>query len=219
MAQSQTADVPRNGPRLYLATPAIADARAFTKELVAAIAAVDVAAVLLKLAPASERELINRAKVIAEVVQRTGAAMLVDGHPEIAVRAGADGAHLTGIAAFTEAVETLKPARIAGCGGLKTRHDAMVAGERGADYVMFGEVEASGRRPAFAAIIERIEWWAPLFEIPCVGFAEDLDEVGLLAAAGADFVALGDAVWNDARGPAAALADAAQRLLTPEAAA
>ena len=49
--------------------------------------------------PADERTLINRAKAIAAVVQRRDVALLLDGHAEIAARAGADGAHLTGIEA------------------------------------------------------------------------------------------------------------------------
>ena len=69
---------------------------------------------------------------------------MLDGQAEIAARAGADGAHLTGIEAFMAAVESLKPARIAGCGGLSSRDDAMLAGERGADYVMFGEPKPDG---------------------------------------------------------------------------
>jgi len=82
--------------------------------------------------------------------------------------------------------------------------------------VMFGEPKADGYRPSFEAIVERIEWWAELFTIPCVGFAATPDEIGRLVAAGADFVAVGDSVWNDPRGPAAALAEAAQRLAAPE---
>ena len=39
-------------------------------------------------------------------------------------------------------------------------------------------------------------WWAELFELPCVGYAASLDEVGPLAQAGADFVALGDWIWT-----------------------
>ena len=78
----------------------------------------------------------------------------------------------------------------------------MLAAEAGADYVMFGEPDASGRRPSFDAIVERVAWWAEVFEIPCVGFAGTLDEVEPLAAAGADFVALGDCVFAmDADGP------------------
>ncbi|MBX9825935.1 MAG: thiamine phosphate synthase [Xanthobacteraceae bacterium] len=206
----------RPAPRLYLVTPRLGETNAFARELGEAVRAADIAAVLLRLKGAGEREMVNRVKALASVVQETGAALVLDGQPDIAARAGADGAHLTGVAAFTAAVEGLKPARIAGCGGLHTRDDAMMAGENGADYVMFGEPEAEGRRPSLPAIIDRVEWWAEVFEIPCVGFAATLDEVGPLAAAGADFVALGESIWDDPRGPAAAVADAATRLGVPE---
>jgi thiamine-phosphate pyrophosphorylase len=89
----------------------------------------------------------------------------------------------------------------------------MLAGEAGADYVMFGDPEAA--LPA-AAALERVAWWAEVFEPPCVGFARNLDEVGALAAAGADFVAVGDFIWNDARGPSAAVSAAAACLRVPE---
>jgi thiamine-phosphate pyrophosphorylase len=92
----------------------------------------------------------------------------------------------------------------------------MVAGERGADYVMFGELEADGSRPSFNAILDRVAWWAELFEVPCVAYAATLDEVGPLAAAGADFVAIGGGIWDDPRGPAAAVIDAAAKLAVPE---
>jgi thiamine-phosphate pyrophosphorylase len=150
------------------------------------------------------------------VAQSTGAALVLDGHSDIAARAGADGAHLTGIAAFTASVESLKPARIAGCGGLTTRDDAMAAGESGADYVMFGEPKPDGYRPAFEAIIERIEWWSELFTIPCIGFAAALHEIHPLVRAGADFIAIGGSIWDDPRGVAVAVAEAVQQLAAPE---
>ena len=56
---------PRPAPRLYLVTPRVADAAAFGAPLAAALAAGDVAAVLLRLAEADERTLINRAKELA----------------------------------------------------------------------------------------------------------------------------------------------------------
>jgi len=52
--------------------------------------------------------------------------------------------------------------------------------------------------------------------VPCVGYAASLDEVEPLAAAGADFVAVGECVFGDARGCAAAVADAARRLAVVE---
>jgi thiamine-phosphate pyrophosphorylase len=208
-------DDKRPAPRLCLVTPVIEDGAAFSGKLRDAIAAADIAAVLLRLKPAGERDLINRIKLLAPLVQEKDIALLLDGWPEFVARAGADGAHLTGIEAFMAAVDSLKPAKIAGCGGMNSRDDMMAAGERGADYVMIGQPAAGQRRPPFDAIVERIEWWAQLFTVPCVGFAASLTEVGPLSAAGADFVAIGDAVWDDPRDALTALVEAS-RLLTPE---
>jgi thiamine-phosphate pyrophosphorylase len=204
-------------PRLYLVTPRVDEPVQVLSDLEQMLDIADIAAVLLQLADADERTLINRTKAIAPVVQRREVALLLAGHANLVARAGADGAHLTGIDAFNAAVASLKPGRIAGCGGLRTRHDAMLAGEAGADYVMFGEPDQHGHRPAFESVEERVAWWAELFEMPSVGYANRQDEIGPLVAAGADFIAVGDCIWNDARGPGAAVADAARRLVMGEA--
>jgi thiamine-phosphate pyrophosphorylase len=199
---------PRPMPRLYLATPVVDDPSTLIASLAALRASADFAAVLLRLKPADPRTLCLRIKALAPAVQDSGAALLIEGNPELVARAGADGAHLTGIEALQEALPTLKPNRIAGAGGLITRHDSMTAGEAGADYVLFGEPDARGQRPSAAAIAERLQWWAELFEPPCVGFATTMEEVSDFAAVGADFVLVGDFIWADARGAAAALMDA-----------
>jgi thiamine-phosphate pyrophosphorylase len=198
---------PRPLPRLYLATPVLDDPSALAADLAGLFARADIAAVLLRLKTAEQRTLISRIKLLAPVIQTTGAAMLLDGHVDVVARSGADGAHLTGIATAQEALPMLKPDRIAGVGGLSTRHDSMIAAEEGADYVLFGEPDADGRRPSVEAIAERLQWWAELFEPPCVGFAASREEARDFAAAGADFILVGDLVWADPRGPAAALAD------------
>jgi thiamine-phosphate pyrophosphorylase len=203
-------------PRLYLVTPAVADPATVRDVLGVAVRSGDVAAVLLQLAAADERTLINCTKALAPVVQDQGAALLLDGLPDIVAHAGADGAHLSDIAAFEAALPTLRPARIAGCGGLQTRHDAMLAAEAGADYVMFGEPDHRQHGPSLDAVIERVSWWAELFEIPCVGFAGSLDEVPPLADAGADFIALGDWIFDHPQGASAAVAQAAHRLASVE---
>ena len=205
---------PRPAPRLYLVTPEIEDADAFAPQLHAALAAADVAAVLLRFAEAGESTLIKRAKALVQIVQQKDAAAVVEGNAPPAALCGADGAHLTGTGVFEEMVETLKPDRIAGAGGLVTRHDAMQAAEGGADYVLFGGADENGERPDFETVIERIGWWAEVFQIPCIGFAEQEDEIAPLCAAGADFVALGDWIWSDARGPAITVAAASHLLAT-----
>jgi thiamine-phosphate pyrophosphorylase len=169
------------------------------------LAAADIAAVLVRLRETDQRTMISRVKALVSIIQNAGAAVLIEGHAELVARAGADGAHLIGIAAMQDAMPSLKPDRIVGVGGLATRHDSMAAGEAGADYVLFGEPDASGQRPSVEAIAERLQWWDELFEPPCVGFAVSREEAEEFAAAGADFVLVGDVVWADPLGAKAAL--------------
>jgi thiamine-phosphate pyrophosphorylase len=176
-------------PRLYLVTPPLGDPASFLRDLGPVLAAGDIAALLLRLEPADEREL--------------------------AARAGADGAHLFGIDALTAAIGALKPDRIAGAGGLRTRHDAMLAGEAGADYVMFGDPDRRGGRPPADAIAEQLTWWSELVEIPCVGYAGSRDEIAPLKQAGADFIALGEWLWMQDEKPAAAVTAATALLAEP----
>lgn len=198
---------PRPAPRLYLATPAIADPESMLKALPDLLAATDIAAVLLRFSPTDERGMIQCAKVLAPIVQNAGAALLLDGRFELAARSGADGANIHGVEQLEDALSTLKPDRILGVGGLETRHDAMVAGEAGVDYVLFGEPDGAGERPSSDAIFERLQWWSEIFEPPCVGYAASLEEAGLFTEAGADFILIGNYIWSDTRGPRAALVE------------
>ncbi len=218
MAQRPKNPEPRPQPRLYLVTPAIADAAGFAPMLKTALSSGDVAAVLLRLADGDDRTQINRVKALAPVVQGAGAALLLDGHAGLVARAGADGAHIAA-ADVSDALEALKPDWIVGVGSVSSRHDAMTAAEAGCDYVMFGEPDAQGRRPPFETTLERVAWWAEVFEIPCVAYAASLEEIPPLIEAGADFIAVGhdagDWIWTD---PARALASLTPHLKSPEAA-
>jgi thiamine-phosphate pyrophosphorylase len=218
MANRPASPEPRRpAPRLYLVVPPSGDPAGLADPIAQALQAADVAAVLVSPTGDDERALLNGLKALAPAVQSAGAALVLEGRADLVGRAGADGAHLVGVDELNAAVPTLKPDRIAGCGGLETRHDAMLAAEAGADYVMFGEPDENGHRPSFDAVIERIEWWAEVFQIPCVGFAAHPDEIAPLATAGADFVAVGAFVFDDPRGPAAAMKDAQALLSIPEA--
>lgn len=216
MAQRPKNPEPRPEPRLYLITPALADAEAFATALEAALAAGDVAAVLLRLSDADERTQINRTKVLTPIAQAAGAALLVADHPGLVARSGADGAHVDG-SDVADALEVLKPDWVVGAGGITSRHDAMTAAEGGCDYVMFGEIDAQGHRAPFDTILERVSWWAEVFEMPCVGYAASLDEVTPLIEAGADFIAVGhdadDWIWRD---PARAIAALKPHMVLPE---
>jgi thiamine-phosphate pyrophosphorylase len=198
-------------PRLYLITPPIADAAQFKPLLEAALKAGEVACVLLRHAARGDAKLI--AETLTPIAQEQGAALLIEGDPRLAMRVGADGVHVSGMRDELEAaISSLGMDRIVGAGGLATRDDAMQAGELGAQYVMFGEPDAAGARPEADFILERVAWWAEIFNIPCVGYAATLKEIAALAEARADFIAVGDIVWNDPNGPAAGVAQAAALL-------
>ena len=149
----QPSDARRDAPRLYLVTPPLGDTGAIADDLAAALNATDIAAVLLRLEDGAESALIERIESLRILIQSNGAALLLDGHPGLVARTQVDGAHLTGIDAFKAAAPGLKPKYIAGCAGLSTRHDAMLAGESGADYVMFGEPDRDGRRPGLGSMM------------------------------------------------------------------
>ena len=157
--------------RLVLVTPVMADAEAFATTLAAACAAADIAAVIVRLADGDERTQINRVKALVRVIDGRETALVVDGHPELVARAGAD-------------------------------------------YVMFGEPDEGGHRPGFEAVLERVAWWAEIFESPCVAYAADRNEVEKLAEAGADFIALSDSIWS--ADPARALAEATAAIVPRE---
>ena len=204
-------DLPEDFARLYLATPRLAEVEPFLPRLAAALAAAEVASLLLRLEtmppPAAERAI----RAIAEIAQPAGVALLIEGEPELVSRCGADGLHL----AFDDkrlatAIKRLAPDFIVGVGGLATRDEAMRAGEAGADYLLFGDIGEEGEPLSLDWTAERVAWWAEIFNTPCVAWARSLAEIGPLSAAGAEFVLLAEAVWDDPRGPAEAVRDAAR---------
>jgi thiamine-phosphate pyrophosphorylase len=186
--------------RLYLITPPLIDAAVFVAPFEAALGASDIACVLLQAAEPDGAKAIVRH--LAPLAQRRGVACLVT-DPQLAAETDCDGVHVNGVGpALEAALAVMKPQRIVGVGGLKTRDDAMQAGEAGVDYLMFG---APREQRDFAEIRDRIAWWAEIFSPPCVAYAKALEEIAEFARAGADFVALCGAVWDDPRGPHAAL--------------
>lgn len=203
-----------SAPELYLVTPAIDDAEAFAPRLEAALEGGVVAAVLLRLAGAEERTLVNRVKALGPLARHTGAAVVVFAEgaadlPALAIRGGADGVHVSGETAdLGDLRGDLWEGLILGVGGLRSRDDAMTAAEAGADYLIFGEPDTDGTVMPLDAVAERAAWWAEIFETPCAVFAPTLDALPRLAATGAEFVAIGDAVWSHPDGPGGAVAKA-----------
>jgi thiamine-phosphate pyrophosphorylase len=198
---------------LYLITPLLtaADANAFAKTFAQALEAAPIACALVRLARGSEAHAKTIVPPLLGAAREADCALLIENDTRLAARLGADGVHVAGAGEdLVEALKSLKPERIVGAGSLRTRDEAMSAGEMGADYVMFGEPHGGRQATGLASMVsltERVVWWAEIFETPCVAYAETIAAAGVLADAGADFVALGEAVWGSSS-PAAAVREA-----------
>ncbi|HEY8064202.1 MAG TPA: thiamine phosphate synthase [Methylosinus sp.] len=204
-------DLSEDFARLYLATPRLAEVEAFLPRLSAALAAAEVSSLLLRLETMAPSAAERAIRAVAGIAQPAGVALLIEGEPERVSRCGADGLHLSfDDKRLATAVKRLSPDFIVGVGGLATRDDAMRAGEAGADYLLFGDIGEADAPPTVDWTAARISWWAEIFNTPCVAWARSLAEIAPLSVAGAEFVLLAEAVWDDPRGPAEAIRDAAR---------
>jgi len=187
-----------NQPRLFLVTPPAFDPAVMADQLRQAFAGGDIACVLIYMPGSSTKEIQSAAEVLVPVIQDGGAAALVYGDTQAAGRSGADGVHIdASLDDVKLAVESFQPDRIVGTGGTKTKHDAMEWAETGADYIFFGKLDLAEKETAHAKTLTAANWWAELFETPCVALAGNtLDTLADVAATGADFIALKDAVWT-----------------------
>ncbi|HXZ66983.1 MAG TPA: thiamine phosphate synthase [Alphaproteobacteria bacterium] len=198
--------------RLYLLTPTIIAAEGalapFTEELKRALDAGDVACVQLRLKDVSDDVILRAGERLMPIVQAAGAAFLINDRPDLAARLGADGAHIGQEDMSYEEARTLLGAdKILGVTAHNSRHLAMEAAEKGADYVAFGAFFPTTTKEAKTrADIDLLHWWSELFKVPCVAIGGITPEnAAPLVAAGADFLAAASSVWNHPNGAAAAV--------------
>jgi thiamine-phosphate pyrophosphorylase len=174
--------------RLFLVAPAGIDPQLGKKLAAAALAAGDVATLLL---PAGPQQL-EFAKLLKPLSHAHDTALLLEGDPVHARELGLDGVQLQAdVNAYTGARAIIGNEAIVGADCGSSRHLAMTMGELGADYIGF-----SGLMPAEEGSI--IGWWSELFEVPCVA----LDPAGesdarIFLAEGADFIRPADDMWQD----------------------
>ena len=155
----------------------------------------------------SEDDLARLAEPLQQICGDSGVAFIVNDSMRLAKRIGADGVHLgQSDGDIAEARALLGPAAQIGKTCHDSRHLAMEAGEEGADYVAFGAFYPSPTKPSDHRPEPSIlSWWSTLFEIPCVAIGGiTAQNAGPLVKAGADFLALCQAVWGHSD-PAAAV--------------
>jgi thiamine-phosphate pyrophosphorylase len=212
-------DADASSCRLCLVTPIDPDPANFAPRLASALAGGDVASVIIHASPVDADAAQRIAEVLVPVIQAGGAAALVHNDTRLATRTGADGVHVdTGPADLGAAVAKLRPKLIVGAGGIRSRHDAMTAGETDLDYVFFGRLDGDTRLEIFPKALEIAEWWSSMMTIPAIVMGGSaIRSVRQAADAGIEFVALARAVWDHPEGPGAAVAEATAMLAQPRA--
>jgi thiamine-phosphate pyrophosphorylase len=192
--------------QIYLTAGAGLEAGALRQALEAG----PVACVLVRAGTCGDEALRAAIDGLRPVAHEQEVAFLIENRPRLAHETGCDGVHLTDEAArVATARQAVGAEAIVGVACGASRHAAMVAAEAGADYVEFGGGPAEGRR-ATPTDPELVSWWQALMTAPCVAFAgDDFGTARDLAAAGADFVAVGPGIWSHPAGPGAAVRELA----------
>jgi len=198
----------RGDCQLYLISPLDVGGD-FADRLKAALDGGPVAAFQFRVKDVNEHEAARLAEPLQRLCAEREVAFIVNDSMSLAKRIGADGVHLGQEDGDPrEARALLGPSAQIGVTCHDSRHLAMEAGEAGADYVAFGSFFATTTKEVRHHPEPSIlSWWATLFELPSVAIGGITVENGrVLVEAGADFLAVCNAVWSHSEGPGAAVA-------------
>jgi thiamine-phosphate pyrophosphorylase len=194
--------------QLYLISPQQVGG-AFPERLQEALGAGPVAAFQFRVKDVDQHEAARLAEPLQRICEAHDVAFIVNDDMGLAKRLGADGVHLgQGDGDPREARRLLGPSVQIGVTCHDSRHLAMEAGEAGADYVAFGAFFPTSTKETFHRPEPSIlGWWSTVFELPCVAIGGITPENGrVLVEAGADFLAVANAVWSHPQGAAGGVA-------------
>ena len=184
--------------RLYLISPQDVGG-AFPERLQRAVESDVVAAFQLRVKGVSEHELAKLAEPLQRICVDADVSFIVNDSASLAKRLGADGVHLgQQDGDVREARVLLGPQAQIGVTCHDSRHLAMDAAEAGADYVAFGAFYPTTTKPSsYRPDPSILSWWSSVFEVPCVAIGGiNPANAKPLVDAGADFIAVCQAVWS-----------------------
>ena len=205
--------------QLYLITPPqIKDVDLFCLNLEAALSAAPVSCLQIRLKKENNEceddviilSLFNKIKPICDKYETL---IIINDNPYVAKKAKADGVHLgQEDTDYFHARELLGHEAIIGITCHNSKELAFKAASSGADYVAFGAFYSSETKYIkHKANMEILEWWQEAMEIPCVAIGGiDISNVENVIKAGADFIALSNAIWSNSEDIASVVSQLSQ---------
>jgi thiamine-phosphate pyrophosphorylase len=190
--------------RLVIVIPAMDN---ISKIVGKALDAGDVASAVITQDNLTEAAFARHCQELVPIIQARGVAALVCDDTRAAGRSGADGILVQQPDQdYREIAARFSPQKIVGFGGSLNRHRALELGEANPDFLFFGKVNGDIRPEPHPKNLALANWWSELVAIPCVIMGGSaVESVVECAASGAEFVALGLAVFADTDGPAEAV--------------
>lgn len=196
-----------NRCRIVLVAPVGLSGPDLPARLEAALEGGDVASVILPQGDLGADRFQEAAAPLVSLAQSRGAAVIVAGDTRIAGRLDVDGIHVEGKKEeLAEAIERFEGKIAVGAGGAKTRDDALDLGQERPDYIFFGRFGYDEKPEPHPRNLSLGQWWAEMIEVPAIVAAgSDVESVRLVAETGAEFVALGAAVFGEGKDPREAI--------------
>ncbi len=192
--------------QLYLVSPPRIDLSDFSETFHQVLSLADVASFQLRLKDVPDTTIIEATAKLMPIAHEYDVAFVLNDRPDLAHQLNTDGVHVgQEDMPYGEAREIVGPDRIVGVTCHDSRHLAMTAAEQGADYVAFGAFYPSATKDSKAINIslDILTWWQEMMNIPCVAIGGiGVGTAGKIAAAGADFIAISNGIWNYPHGAA-----------------
>ena len=165
--------------QLYLLTPPQLNPEKFKPLLVEALEAGPIAAVQLRLKNVTDLEICQAIEILKPVVQERDIAFILNDRPDLAKKFECDGVHI-------------------GMEDMPIQQARQIV----RDHLQLG-VSCYDSKDLAMQAGELLKWWSELMELPVVAIGGITPEnCKPLVKAGADFLAVINAVWGHAEGPA-----------------
>jgi len=189
--------------KLYLISPPKINLQNFPSQLETALVTKQIPVFQLRLKNISDDEIIKTGKKLLAICRKYKTSFILNDRLDLALKIGADGVHL-GLSdgAVSKARKNSPKNFIIGASCYDSKHNAMVAGEQGADYISFGtffpsKTKNSSGKPT----TEILEWCRDYINIPTVAIGGiTAENCASLIKAGADFLAVISYIWDHEKG-------------------